>query len=278
MKPFVGYPGGKSRAAGVIKELLPGAHNATGYCEPFAGGFSFGLSLLEEWRPDDVWINEYDPDMYSLWYMVLKRPSVLCQMVQAATITSETFYELQKRILTNRYFRRAEIPQRALDKLVIHKISFSNMGEMSGSPVGGKHQTGKWKFDVRWKPDLICKSIMRVSEFLRGARITRHNYARVLDMLSGTFLVYLDPPYVEAGKKCYKHAFNEDDHRYLANRLKSVKFQWFMTYDNHPLVHELYPWASIQPFNFKYFMSSAYRSKDKMKDGSELLITSANLV
>jgi DNA adenine methylase len=271
MQPFVGYPGGKSRAAKTIKAAIGQHLNGAGYCEPFAGGFSFGLSILEDWAPK-VWINEFDPDMYSLWYMVLNNPDDLCRRIHRARITPETFYTLRKRILGRGALSKDEIPQRALEKLIIHKISFSNMGEMSGSPVGGRHQTGEWKFDVRWKPDLICRSIRKTSDFLAGARLTGWSYERILDNVSSDYLLYLDPPYVDAGKKCYKYAFDETAHRELAVRLKGLKCRWFMTYDNDPLVHELYTWANVSPLSFKYFMSTAYRTQGTMKHGNELLV------
>lgn len=271
MKPFIGYPGGKSRAASKIIALLEG-HLDGPYCEVFGGGFSLGLALKEQWDTA-MWINEYDPDMYSLWRMVLDYPEDLCDLVMSARVTSELFYDLRKKILNRGEFRIEEIADRAIDKLIIHKISYSNMGEMSGSPVGGKNQTGKWKFDVRWKPALICKSIRKTHDFLKGTKLTRKSYTAILNYISDESLVYLDPPYVEAGRKCYKNSFTEDQHLDLAERLKNVKFRWFMTYDRHPLIEEAYDWASIQGLGFKYFMSSAYRNGKEMKDGSELFIS-----
>jgi DNA adenine methylase len=84
-------------------------------------------------------------------------------------------------------------------------------------------------------------------------------------------LVYLDPPYVEAGEKCYKHFFTDDDHRSLARDLKGVKWRWFMTYDNAALVRELYPDA--EEITLNYQMSSAYRAGKTLKPNTERLIT-----
>ncbi|RLB69024.1 MAG: hypothetical protein DRH04_05970 [Deltaproteobacteria bacterium] len=62
------------------------------------------------------------------------------------------------------------------------------------------------------------------------------------------------------------------DHAVLADMLRFAKFDWALTYDYHPSIMELYSWASVYDLEFKYFMSSAYRSGGKMKTGKELLI------
>jgi DNA adenine methylase len=147
------------------------------------------------------------------------------------------------------------------------------MGEMSGSPVGGKNQTGKWKFDCRWKPDLICNRIRKVSEALTGAVVTNRTYAQVLQHTSARDFCFVDPPYVEAGAKCYKHSFTITDHSRLAAYMKNLKCDWAVTYDYHPRILELYDWAKVYSLEFNYFMSSAYRAGGKMKVGKELLIT-----
>jgi DNA adenine methylase len=147
------------------------------------------------------------------------------------------------------------------------------MGEMSGSPVGGKNQTGAWKYDCRWKPDLICKRIREVAEALRGCGLSAWDYQTVLAHARDDEFVFIDPPYVDAGAKCYKHSFTPEDHVTLAQRVRKLKCSWAITYDYHPLVVELYaPWAEVYDLEFKYFMSSAYRAGEAMKTGKELLI------
>lgn len=277
MKPFVGYPGGKSRAAKNIIDKVSCHFDKQQYVEIFAGGFSLGLSILDVWKPT-IHINEYDPDMYSLWYMVLNRPEEMCDLVRAANVSPESFYKLREKLLCKRPFRVCEIAERAIDKLVIHKLSFSNMGEMSGSPVGGKSQTGKWKFDCRWNVGSICRAILKTHTYVKGARLTRKSFEKLVPHIKEDSLVYLDPPYVVAGGKCYKHSFTKEQHILLAEMLRDAKFTWFLTYDCDDLILDLYDWAFISDLNFKYFMSSAYRSNKDMKVGNELFISNFKVV
>lgn len=274
MKPFMGYPGGKSRIAKrLIPQISPLLQGASGYCEVFAGGFSFGLQLLEQWRPGVIHLNDLDADLYSLWYMVLHRPEELCEDVLRAPVSPELFYELQRKILGRREFEEGQIRERAIDKLVVTKISFSNLGEMAGSPVGGVGQTGKWKFDVRWKPDLIVKYLMRTHELLRDAFLTRQSFEELLPTIPADTVVFLDPPYYVGGPKCYKHSFSEEQHVLLAELLRDAKFRWFMTYDDCRVVRNLYSWANVSPFRYKYSMSSTNRGGKEHNYGDELLIS-----
>jgi len=272
MQPLFGYPGGKSRAVKRIVAVLD--LDMTKYeriIEPFCGGAAFTLGV----EPKGAWLNDIDFDLYCLWKCVKAYPEQLCDLVQKAKIRAADFYGLRRRILLKRpkVEHSDALLRRALDKLIIHKISFSNMGEMSGSPVGGRNQTGKWKYDCRWKPDLICKRIMKVSALLANVSVTDWSYTKVLQYATPRDFVFIDPPYVKAGSKCYKHSFTLTDHARLAAYMRTLPCAWAITYDTHPHILELYDWAKVYDLEFNYFMSSAYRAGDKMKVGKELLIT-----
>lgn len=275
MQPFVGYPGGKSRALKSIVSILD--LDTLDYCrvvEPFCGGGAFTLGTV--YSGDPCWLNDLDQDLIALWKAVVLYTDDFCDLVQGATISSDMFYTLKDKLLTPHKAPKTkrDILYRALDKLIVHKISFSNMGEMSGSPVGGRNQTGKWKFDCRWKPNLICTRLRQAAALLAGVTITSKSYTQVLSKVKSSDLVFIDPPYVDAGSKCYKHSFTMKDHLRLAEMLKTLKCAWALTYDYHPEILRLYAsWAQVFNLKFNYFMSSAYRSGLDMKTGQELLIS-----
>lgn len=274
MQSFLGYPGGKSRSAKTILDLA-GEVEFDRYAEPFCGGFAVGLNVAELYDCD-ILMNDLDSDLMSLWTAVIRYPEQLCSEIQDYDIYPELFYELRDEFRNPRPLPKSpgKVVERASDKLVLHKISFSNLGEMSGSPVGGREQKGAWKFDCRWNPDLICKRIMRVHELLAGrTQLFCEPYQKFFQRIGKSDWVYIDPPYVEGGPKCYKHSFDEDLHRRLANTLSVSKFKWFMTYDNVELVRELYDDCYIQEFNLKYAMSSTCRAGKKHRVANELLIS-----
>jgi len=272
MQPAFGYPGGKSRAVKHIMKVLDlDLSKYLQVVEPFCGGASFSLSCNIE----KVWLNDIDPDLYCLWRSIISYIDDLEAAVMDARIKAEDFYTLRDKLLEGggRPTSREGVVQRGLEKLIIHKISYSNMGEMSGSPVGGRNQTGKWKFDCRWNPTSICKSLRRAHNRLCDALLTCVDYEAVLGGCGSGNLMFVDPPYVDAGAKCYKHSFDMADHILLARALRRAEYKWILTYDYHPRILELYSWARIYDLEFKYFISSAYRSGEDMKIGKELLIT-----
>ncbi len=187
MKSFFGYPGGKTRLA---TRLLDDVGEVANYAEPFAGGFSVGLTLLQR-ATVPVWLNDLDPDVVALWKAVLRHTDEFCELIQKTTPTVETFYRVRANILTN---KARSAMTRAIDKLLVHKLSYSNMGEKAASPVGGKHQTGAWQFNVRWNPDSICQSIRRVAGMFGDVRLTSYSVFKMLSMIQKGSLVYLDPP------------------------------------------------------------------------------------
>ena len=272
MKPFFGYPGGKSKASKLIFEKLKISGSPL-YIEPFAGAFSFGLFYAEKFQGNKLWLNEYDTDLYCLWKATVENTEDLCESIKKIKIYSDLFYELREKLSKKRPFNKKELMERALEKLIIHKISFSNLGEKSGSPVGGKKQKNKYKYDFRWKPDLICNRIKAISKLISNIKITNLSYEKVLDQVSIDHLVYCDPPYVDGGPKCYKNYFSNLQHAQLADNLMNAKYKWFLTYDNNNLIKCLYKNANIQDLNLKYSMSSCSQKQNTVKTVKELLIS-----
>jgi DNA adenine methylase len=55
-----------------------------------------------------------------------------------------------------------------------------------------------------------------------------------------TCLVYLDPPYVTAGKALYMNAYKEADHASVRDAVGRMKRKWIVSYDDVPLARRLY--------------------------------------
>lgn len=271
MRPFFGYPGGKSKATKTIKELLEfNEGKYTRIVEPFCGGASLSLSC-----DTPAWLNDVDADLMCLWVAVRDYPDDLREEVRNQTIYPDLFFELREIIKQNRKMpvRKQTILHRALQKLTIHKLSYSNMGEMAASPVGGKNQTGKWKYDVRWNVPSITSMIRKVHKKIENWDLTCWPYEKVFHNVNPHDFVFIDPPYFEAGSKCYKNSFSPEQHQSLARRVWTLQTDFAVTYDNQPEIIEMYDWASIADLEFKYFMSTSRREGKEMKTGKELLIT-----
>lgn len=94
---FFRYPGGKSKLREQIASKLNKITTADyEYREPFFGGGSIGLKLLQD-MPDlkRIWINDFDPGISCLWTTLINRPDLLKKRVEEFKPSVEAFYEFR---------------------------------------------------------------------------------------------------------------------------------------------------------------------------------------
>jgi DNA adenine methylase len=90
----------------------------------------------------------------------------------------------------------------------------------------------------------------------------------VLARQCGTFgpgdaFFYCDPPYVKAGPHLYQVAFTQADHERLARRLRSEKRPWLLSYDDHPLIRQLYEgWSRIESLEVGYSINGCGKKNE----------------
>ena len=82
--------------------------------------------------------------------------------------------------------------------------------------------------------------------------------------------VYCDPPYVDAESVYYFKRGQSFDHHRFAEVLKSRESGWLLSYNDHPLVRELY--AGYQMDRFKVEWTSG-TLMDKPTEAYELIIS-----
>lgn len=102
------------------------------------------------------------------------------------------------------------------------------------------------------------KNILQYVERLRGVVIENKHYAEILTQHdSRETLHYVDPPYVHStrnmkrGNAAYAHEFTDDDHRDLAETLKSLKGMVVLSGYKSDLYAELYEeWTCVKQDTF----------------------------
>ena len=265
------YPGGKSKIQNVIVGRLLESDAAVSrqYREPFFGGGGVGLAMLRNAK--SVWINDKDPGIAAVWTAIARHPTPLIACVERFTPSVAAFDAFKAELL-----RVAAVPNDvdalvdlAFKKLALHQMSFSGLGTMSGGPLGGRAQLSKGKIDSRWSPRRLCRKIVQFHEQFAAVDLpgcTCLDFAALIDDQTAPAILYLDPPYVVQGDKLYQCAFKESDHIRLAGLLRKTPHPWVLSYDDCPLVRDLYSWAQIENVAVGYSVSSVRRA-------SELLIT-----
>lgn len=274
MAGFFRYPGGKSKLKHLILDRL--SQQARGktleYREPFFGGGSIGLELLQE--PLDIpsiWINDKDPGIACLWTSVLNYPEELKNCVRHFKPSVDYFHLFKQELLSieQEPVERGDIIRTGFMKLAIHQTSYSGLGTKSGSPLGGKEQKSKYKIDCRWSPEYICKKIDRINTQMSVFKIhdnscTSEDFEKLIKDESKLALLYLDPPYYIKGNELYQHGFSENDHLRLAESLKSTNHSWVLSYDDCAEIRNMYAgWSVIEQLDANYSINTS-RSKTEL--------------
>ena len=148
------YPGGKSRLAPYISELIRcQEYRPTSYAEPFAGGAGAALKLLANEAVKTIYINDLSPGIAAFWRSVFNCNKEFVAKIYETPITMDKWYE-QRDIFKN--------PEKYDDITLGFATFFLNRCNRSGiltaGPIGGMNQSGKWKIDARFnRPNLADK-------------------------------------------------------------------------------------------------------------------------
>ena len=264
------YPGGKSRA---LKQILPHVPlNISEFREPFVGGGSvfFAIQSLFQDRINSYWINDLNYDLYCFWKEVRDNaPDLVATLRETHTTTTDgraLFEELtEAKDELNQNRNALSEFQRAVRFFVLNRITFSGIVDS-----GGYSQSA---YEKRFT-DSSIERVKSISPYLTGTKITNSDYTEALCQEGDNVFIFLDPPYWKAtesklyGVRGTLHtAF---DHAQFAENMRKCPHKWLITYDDSPVIRELFDFAEIQEWMLQYGMNN-YRKTSAAK-GDELFI------
>lgn len=255
------YPGGKSRLIDYIAQALKGEHLHT-FVEVFAGGASVGLSLLDAGIIEKLVLNDLDLGVFSFWKCAVRDPDALISKLNKEVPTLESFRESQRLLTSPEGIPTSDL---AWAQLICNRLSFSGISK--GGPLGGNHGTQE-QLLARWNPAALKKRINHIANMSDKIEIHCEDACSLLELYAywdERTTCFIDPPYVLKGKELYRKYFEIDDHRKLAEMLNSLYIGFpgadiIITYDDHPLIQQLYPYANIVHATRKY--SSGMSTKE----------------
>ena len=264
------YPGGKSRALKQILPLIP--MNIAEFREPFVGGGSvfFAIRSLFHSRIKTYWINDFNYDVVCFWRQARDNNPALVEALTTthanATDGRALFAELtaDKDALSENRALLSEF-ERAVRFFILNRITFSGVVDSGGySPSA---------YANRWTASSIAR-VGQVAPYLRNVNITCEDYADVLFQEGENVFLFLDPPYWKAtASKLYGvrgSLHTTFDHAQFAEHMKKCPHKWLITYDDSPVIRELFDFAEIQEWTLQYGMNN-YRKATAAK-GKELFI------
>lgn len=234
------YPGGKTCLYKFVTKLLE-ENDLVGvnYAEPYTGGAGLALRLMMDEYVDHIYINDLDPSIFAVWIAILKHPDEMCRWIASVDVNVEKWYECKE---IQRNYKTANMFE--LGKAIFFLNRTNVSGVISGGPIGGINQQGKYKIDVRFNRQELIKRINDIAKFSHRIHLSNLDgldFLNVIDKRVEDVFIYLDPPYYQKGADLYMNAFKDKDHAALAKRVNLLQNRWIVSYDNHDYVLNLYP-------------------------------------
>lgn len=258
------YPGGKSSLSSFMADVVESCGCRRGlYVEPYSGGAGIALRLLFSGVVSKIVINDFDPAVYAFWNSAVNDSSNFLELFDSTEVTIEE-WKRQKAILAS--------PCNELELgfafFFINRTSRS--GVSTGGVIGGLNQAGRYRVDARYNRKALREKLRAIAAASASITVSNEDGAKVVEGISGcrNSFMYIDPPYVAKGKSLYMNSFGELSHSSLAEVLLSHQSsKWLLTYDDHPMIRELYGNNVIGTYALNY---CAYRRRC----ASELMIAS----
>ncbi|CCV63769.1 DNA-methyltransferase [Alteracholeplasma palmae J233] len=252
------YPGGKAKLYNFVSELIKDNFTEPPvYVEGYAGGSGLALKLLLNNDVSKIYINDYDYAIYAFWYSLLNRTDEFIELINNTPVTVEQ-WRIQKDIYLN---PNTDVLTKGFSAFFLNRTNRS--GIITAGPIGGYQQLGNYKIDCRFNKDKLIENIRTIAdrkEDIHVYNLDGVEFLQQIDNQENNALIYLDPPYVEQGKALYKNAFDEQAHRALASSVGELQNKWFVTYDDNPLIVELYNGFGINRFEIGYTVEKKRRA------------------
>lgn len=233
------YPGGKVCVYPFVSNLIyeNGLLGAK-YVEPFAGGAGLALRLLFDEYVREIYINDYDYAIYAFWKVIKADTEEFCEWLNGIEVSIDN-WRYYKEVQNN--LSGYDIKEIARSTFFLNRTNVS--GILKGGMIGGYEQKGKYKIDARFNKEDLIKRIKRIGEFADRIHVSNEDaidFIHKVDDGNKSTLIYLDPPYVQKGSNLYMNFYEKSNHETLAKLVAGIKSKWFVSYDKHDLIINLY--------------------------------------
>lgn len=241
-RPILRYHGGKWLLAPWLIENFP-PHRV--YVEPFGGG---GSVLLRKDRSYAEVYNDLDGEIVNLFRVVRDRGDELIPMLELTPFARADFMES--------YQPSGDPLEQARRTLARSFMGFGSTAA-SGAKTGFRSNSNRSGTTPARDWRNFPEALRGVVDRLRGVVIEQKDYSELIAQHDGSeTLFYADPPYVldtravanRYSKGCYRYEMTDDQHRELAESLRSVRGMVLLSGYACPLYdEELYPdWRRVE--------------------------------
>lgn len=251
------YPGGKSALADFVWHTMElSGCTEIPYCEPFAGGAGVAMSLLLRGKVKSVILNDLDTGIYSIWYAIFNDTEWFIEAISNADVTLMV-REQQKKVYNELKDSYGYSRDLAFATFFLNRVNYS--GILTGGPIGGKKQKGKYKLDCRFNKQSLIDKIKEIAKYRDNVQLFHMDAVELLKNQSNIF-VFADPPYWQAGDMLYEASVK---HLKLARVLcESKNLHWLATYDNNINISNIYENYGAQSKLFELQYSASRKRKE----------------
>jgi DNA adenine methylase len=228
------YIGSKKRLFGVVKENLP-KHSM--YIEPFAGGFSLGLSLIEAGLVQSAILNDIDSKVATFW-AVLKHNhwDLACGVDNLISIHQDHFFDRGEE------YTRLQFESTVVDKVTESALLYIFKKMNRGK--AGTHINDRLQFGTMAYTDVFTQA----SRLLENVLVSNKSFQDLACFDSESTFWYLDPPYYNYGKMNFYsseegYAF---DHLGLSNFCRFIRGKFLLSYDDCEHIRYLFDGFHIE--------------------------------
>ncbi len=261
------YPGGKSQLTNFVYHTIQiNGMKDTVYCEPFAGGAGVAMSLLLDGRVKSIILNDLDIAIYSAWYAIIYDTDRLIETIQRVDVNIDTWKQ-QRRIYTELKDSNAYSFDLAFATFFLNRTNRS--GIISGGPVGGMKQAGKYKLDCRFNKDTLIKRIRDIAKHRANIQLYNMDVTDFIREVAckqskDKLFIFFDPPYDGVGHKLYRLAMEADKYQKMIDlSCKELHdYQWIATYGKSALVEKIYACYNCQPKKYKLQYMAAWKRQE----------------
>ena len=251
------YPGGKSALADFVWHTMElSGCTEIPYCEPFAGGAGVAMNLLLRGKVKSVILNDLDTGIYSIWYAIFNDTEWFIEAISNADVTL-VVREQQKKVYNELKDSYGYSRDLAFATFFLNRVNYS--GILTGGPIGGLEQKGKYKLDCRFNKQSLITKIKEIAKYRDNVQLFHMDAIELLKNQSNIF-VFADPPYWQAGDMLYEASV---EHSKLAKVLcESKDIHWIATYDNNINVANVYEEYGAHSKLFELQYSASRKRKE----------------
>jgi DNA adenine methylase len=235
------YPGSKRRLAGYLSEVLRlNRVRPSLFVEPFAGGASVALQLLDNDLVDRIALGERDTYVASFWRVVFDDSEWLIDAIKRVPATVDTWRKFREEGGTTDR-------DRALACLFLNRTSFSGILNRRAGPIGGLAQKSSYSIGCRMALPTIEKRIRQAARLKdRVAFVHSGPWSETIEAATAVrpqqngLFFYFDPPFWQKADRLYRHWFTREDHQTLHDSLVTLEHPWLLSYDPAPEAIAMY--------------------------------------